>query len=315
MAYTETGKTLVAGGSGFIGSNIVSALWRAERPVAALSRDPGKTRAKLKGLDIDYAKGDVRKPKSLVKALKGVSTLVSCVQFPNHPVENPAKGYTYEIFDAQGTRNLVQAAKEAGEVQHIIYISGAGVREGRTEPWFRAKLAAEEAVIKSGIPYTIFRPSWVYGREDRSLNRFVAMAQLLPAVPIIGAGSNRVQPLFIMDLVLCVTQSIDLDRARNQIYDIGGPETLTMDQIVQTILKVIGKRKRIVHQPLWLMKLASKPLAVLPEPPLSPQAIDFITMEELVDNTKLIEDFKTRLTPLAQALRTYLPSKGSATPA
>ncbi len=305
-----SGKILVAGGSGFIGSTIVTKLWRAEKPVVVMTRRTLEARQRLRDIEVDYIKGDIRDPKTLPKALKNIETVICCVQFPNHPVENPLKGYTYKKFDGEGTRNLVAAAREAGTVKRFIYLSGAGVREKRPnlahEPWFRAKLMAERAIVESGIAYTIFRPSWVYGRDDRSLNKFISFAQSLPFVPVIGDGGNRVQPLFIMDLAKLVTAAIDNPKAENQTYDVGGPQILTMDEIVRTILEVLGKQKRIVHQPKWLMKLASLPMKVLTAPPLSPQAIDFITMEELVDNTKVLKDFELNLTPLKKALATYL---------
>src|SRR5262249_45136381 len=136
----------------------------------------------------------------------------------------------------------------------------------------------------SGIPYTIFRPSWVYGREDRSLNRFVKFARTLPFVPVIGDGKNRVQPLFILDLAKIVSMALENPKAINQVYEIGGPQTLTMNEIVATMLRAMGKHRPIVHHPAWFMKLAAGPLTLLPRPPLSPDAVDFITMEELVDN-------------------------------
>ena len=310
-----SGKILVAGGSGFIGSTIVTELWKAEKPVTVMSRHTPQARQRLRGIEVDYIKGDIRDPKTLPKALRGVETVICCVQFPNHPVENPLKGYTYKKFDGEGTRNLVAAAKEAG-VKRFIYLSGAGVREGRPnlahEPWFRAKITAERAIVDSGIPYTIFRPSWVYGREDRSLNKFISFARSLPFVPVIGNGRNRVQPLFIIDLARVVTSALENPKAINRVYELGGPQILTMNEIVATILEVLEKRKRIVHQPKWLMKLASLPMKILPAPPLSPQAIDFITMEELVDNSRVLEDFDVKLTPLKKALATYLNPAESA---
>jgi NADH dehydrogenase len=171
---------------------------------------------------------------------------------------------------------------------------------------------AEHAIIESGIPYTIFRPSWVYGREDKSLNRFVRFAQTLPFVPVIGDGKNRVQPLFIMDLVRMIARSLELPKTMNQIYEIGGPEILTMDEVVRTILTVLEKHKPIVHHPVWFMKMAAAPMRVLRAPPLSPGMVDFVTMEELVDNTRALEDFQAHLTPLGEALATYLSSSRSA---
>lgn len=302
---------LVAGGSGFIGSHIVNQLWKKGHAVRVLTRNPAEARKRLHDIEVEYVKGDVREPASLAKAMEGVSTVVSSVQFPNHPVESPAKGYTYEKFDAEGTEHLVNAAKAAGSVTQFIYLSGAGVRSDRHEPWFRAKFRAETAVINSDISYTIFRPSWVYGREDRSLNRFVSFARRLPAVPLIGDGKNRVQPLFILDLTEAVVKAIANPVAQRMVFDIGGPQTLTMNEVAETILDVLGKRKPLVHQPLWLMKAIASPLSLLPKPPLSPAAIDFITMDEVIDNTDVVNALKLDLTRLADGLATYVGRSAS----
>lgn len=299
-------KILVAGGTGFVGSNIVSQLWKSGHKLRVLTRNPAGAKKRLRGMEIEYVRGDVREPASLAKAIDGSEIIVNCVQFPNHPIENHAKGHTYEKFDAEGTENLIEAAKADGRVAHFIYLSGAGVRSERVEPWFKAKFRAETAVINSDIPYTIFRPSWVYGRDDRSLNRFVSFARFLPFVPIIGAGTNRVQPLFILDLVEAVTRSIDNPKAQRAVFDIGGPVTMTMDEVVETILDVLKKRKPIVHHPIWLMKTLASPLSLLPKAPLSPEAVDFITMEERVDNSDVVHVLKLELTKLADGLSTYI---------
>jgi NADH dehydrogenase len=227
--------------------------------------------------------------------------VISTVQFPNHPVENPRKGYTYMAVDGEGTERLVSAAKAAG-VRRFVYLSGAGTRPGQTAPWFLAKLRAEKAIRESGIPYTIFRPSWVYGPEDRSLNKFVTFARMLPFIPVIGNGRTEVQPVFVADLAEAVAMSVTMEKAAGNVYEIGGPQALTMDEIIRTMLRSMGKRRPLLHSPAGLMKLATWPLTLLPTPPLSPSAVDFVLMEEPVDNTALLQDFALQLTPLGKGL-------------
>lgn len=289
---------MVAGGTGFIGSHIVQKLLARGHRVIVLSRNPPAAGAPA---GVEFRRGDVRDAASLRQAMAGLDTLVATVQFPNHPVENPRRGHTYMAVDGEGTERLVAAAKAAG-VQRIVYLSGAGTRPGQTAPWFLAKLRAEQAVRESQIPYTIFRPSWVYGPEDKSLNKFVAFARNLPFIPVIGNGKTRVQPVFVDDLAEAVAASVGTPVAANQTYEIGGPQTLTMDEIILTMLQVMGRRKPLVHHPAWFMKLVTAPLAVLPAPPLSPRAVDFVLMEEPVDNTALLRDFGLSLTPLDQGL-------------
>jgi NADH dehydrogenase len=287
---------LVTGGTGFIGSHIVRRLLSSGHRVAVMSRNPKRVPD-----GVEVRRGDVSDAGSLQAAMAGVDAVVSAVQFPNHPVENPRKGYTYMAVDGEGTERQVAAARAAG-VKRFVYLSGAGVRPDQTAPWFRAKLRAEKAVRESGIPFTIFRPSWVYGPEDRSLNKFVTFARALPFVPVIGNGRTRVQPVHVDDLAEAVASSINLPQAAGQTYDVGGPETLTMDEIIRTMLEVMGKRRPLLHSPVGLMKLATAPLTLLPTPPLSPGAVEFVVMEEPVDNGALLRDFGLRLTTLRKGL-------------
>lgn len=289
--------TLVAGGTGFLGSQIVKRLQQSGHQVIVLSRNPTGLPPGVEGRP-----GDVRNQESLNQALLGIETLVIAVQFPNAPIENPKRGFTYRQIDGEGTQRLVQAAQRAG-VKRLVYLSGAGAGEGRQEPWFLAKEMAERAVRQSGIPFTIIRPSWVYGPADNSLNKFVTFARLLPFVPIVGNGKTKVQPTYVADVAEAVTRALEVEAAINQTYGIGGPAELTMDEIVRTMLQVMGKRRPLLHNPTWLMKLVAAPLTLLPNPPLSPAAIDFITMEAPVENGPILRDLGLRLTPLSEGLR------------
>ena len=299
------GLVLVTGGTGFIGSHIVKKLLSHGHGVAVLSRNPGRRGGGVP-TGVEVRAGDISDPASLVQAMSGIDTVINAVQFPNHPVENPRRGYTYMQVDGHGTVNQVTAAKTAG-VRRFIYLSGAGTREGQQAPWFVAKLMAERAVRESGIPYTIFRPSWVYGPEDRSLNKFATFARLLPFIPVIGNGQTRVQPVHVDDLAEAIALSVTLDRTVGQVYDVGGPQELTMDEIIRIMLRTMGKRKPLLHSPAGLMKLMTAPLVLLPAAPMSPGAVDFVLMEERVDTGPLLRDFGIALRPLAEGLR-YMQS-------
>ncbi|MHB9146691.1 MAG: complex I NDUFA9 subunit family protein [Symbiobacteriia bacterium] len=299
----EQERVLVAGGTGFIGSHIARRLAAEGYQVTALSR---RVAGAVK--DIPLARGDVRDPGSLAAALHGIRVLVIAVQFRTAPVEQPRRGHTYLATDGQGTVNLVAAAKQAG-VRRFIYISGAGTREGQTAPWFKAKLMAERAVRDSGIPFTIFRPSWVYGPEDKSLNRFVGFARLLPFVPVIGSGRTPVQPLHVDDLAEAVALALKTPAALGQTYDIGGPAALTMDEIIRTMLRVTRRSRALLHAPAWFVKVATAPLTLLPAPPFSPAAVDFVLMDEPVDNGPLQRDLGFTPRPLRGGLA-YLCDTG-----
>ena len=303
-------RVLVTGGTGFIGSAIVEALRPLDRGHELRVLTRRADRPSPWGDAVALVSGDVRDAASLRRAVDGVDVVVHAVQFPNHPVENPRRGYTYEAIDGEGTVRLAAACRDAG-VRRLLYLSGAGARPGRGEPWFRAKWTAEEAVRASGREYVIFRPSWVYGRHDRSLNRFIQLVRLLPVVPVIGSGRQRVQPALVDDVARVVALAVDEPRAAGQVFELGGPERLSMDEILRTVQRVLGRHQPLVHVPVALVKLQAWLLSQLPSPPLSPAAIDFILMEEAVDPGPAEALFGVRFRTLEEGLRTYLAPRGA----
>lgn len=301
---------LVAGGTGFVGAAIVLELARRGKPVAVLTRNAEKAAGRFPGLAVEYRQGDVTDPASLPAALAGVDAVIGCQQFPGSPIENPGKGYTFEKVDAEGTENLVSAAKAAG-VSQFVYLSGAGAApEGRH--WFRAKWRAETAVRESGMTFTILRPPWVYGPEDVALNRFLGMSRFLPFVPMIGSpGKQQMQPVFVDDVARATVECLDNAAAANQLFDIGGPEVMSMSDVVRTALQVIGRRRLILPAPKFVMKMLASLLQFAPGRPLTPDAVDFITADALADPAEIQQKLGVRVTPLREALATYLAPASS----
>ncbi len=296
-------KVLVAGGTGFLGREITRELISYGHDVTVLSRsnparDPIDPAA-------HWVAGDVMRPESLAAALPGFAVVVDAVQFPGSPFENPKKGWTFEQIDLQGTRNLVEAARVAG-TPHFIGLSGVGADASAKYHWLRFKWDEEQAIITSKVPYTIFRPAWVYGPRDVSLNRFLGFARVLPFVPVIGNGKMRLNPLFVTDLGRHVAAAVGDDPQRRGLFEIGGPDQVTMDEVIRTALAVSGKRRMLLHQPKGLMKALAMLAQFAPGRPLTPDGIDFVTMEALADTTGLTRAFGLRLTPLAEGLASYL---------
>lgn len=299
---------LVAGGTGFIGSAVVRDLLRRGRPVAVLSHRPERAAQRFPGMAVEVRQGDARDAASLRRAVAGVDTVISAMQFPNFPIENRRKGFTFDEVDARGNERLVTAAQEAGATGYV-YLSGSGAAPDARYHWHRAKWQAEEAIRGSGLRHSIFRPSWVYGPEDRSLNRFAGFARTLPFVPVIGSGRQRVQPVFVEDVVRAVVDSLGNQAAANGTFEIGGPDVMTMNELLRVMLAVMDKRKPLLHAPALIPRLAGAVLAVVPMPnrPLSPDAVTFITMDALADTTAFTQAFpNVRLTPLREGLASYL---------
>jgi NADH dehydrogenase len=299
-------KVLVAGGTGLVGSAITRGLIEGGHEVAVLSRSRASQHA-VAG-QAKWIKGDVMQPATLAAGLPGFEVVVDAVQFPNSPIENPKKGYTFERIDLGGTKNLIDAAV-AANVGQYIGISGMGAAEDAQYHWQRFKWQEEQHLKASGLTYTVFRPTWIFAPDDVSLNRFLNFGKFLPFIPVIGDGKTHTNILYIGDLVAHVVAAVGNSAAYNRVFEIGGPEVLTMDEIIRTALRVSGKKRALIHQPKGLMKFIASIVQHAPGRPLTPDAIDFITMNGDADTSALRETFGLPLTPLAEGMATYLPRR------
>ncbi len=300
---------LVAGATGFLGASIVRELASGGCRVAALGRDAGRIRRRFPHLSVEARIGDVTRPGTLEGIFRHVDTVVQCVQFSGFPVEDPSRGLTFLEVDGQGTRNLTERARAAG-VRRVVYLSGVGADPSSSRSWFRAKGLAEEAVCGSGLAHTIVRPSWVYGPEDRSLNLFVRAFRLNPLFfPQIGDGSQRLNPLFVRDLAEVVGAIVLEGTADGETFELGGPVTYTLDEILRIAMEACGLRRGIVHLPAGVARCAARVAQVLPGQLLSRDAVDFLLQSAIADNRRFRALFSRPLTPLPEALATYLGNR------
>ena len=297
----------IAGGTGFVGGAIVDELLRRGAQVTVLSHRPEPLLALPAGASyhrLDVA-GDVTALPGEVALPDALDALVIALAFKGYPMENPRRGETFMARDAGGTERLVALARTAG-VGRLLYVSGAGAAADAREAWFRAKWRAETAVRGSGLPFTILRPTWLYGPGDGALNRFVRLGRRLPVVPMPGDGRQPLAPVFIADLARLAADCLVEEAALGRTFEVGGPEVLSLDQIVHAALRSDGHDRPIAHAPAALMKLVAWPLQFLPRPPLTPDAIDFVNQPATVDSAPLLEALPRRLTPLGEGLATYL---------
>jgi len=298
-------RIVVTGGTGFIGREVVDRLLEAgDHDIVVTSRS--SERADRWSGRVEVVQAFAGDTISLGRAFTGADVVVQAIQFPNHPVEDPSRGRTYMEVDGKGTEVAVRTAKRVG-VRRFVYLSGAGAGQGRPQTWFQAKDRAEAAIRESGMEYALLRPSWIYGPGDRSMNRFVFFCRYLPVVPVIGDGTTPVYPIYVGDVARCVAEAVRKDDARDKALELGGPDRLTMDEIIRTVQRVLGKRRPLLHHPARIMKLLVLPMLLMPEPILSPTAIDFILQEVELDPKPAQDYFGFAFKRLEEGLRTYLP--------
>ena len=291
---------LVTGGTGFVGSHLIKGLRQEELPVRAMVRNPEKARD-LRDLGVEVVPGDVSDKASLEKAVQGIERVVHLVG-----IIQEASGATFQGVHVDGTRSLVEAARKAG-VRHFLFQSALGTRANAESRYHRSKWEAEELVRNSGIPSTILRPSLIYGPGDQFTIRLSEMIRLSPVLPIIGSGRSKVQPIFINDVVACIVKTVTSDAYLNELYEIGGPEQLTYEEVTRAIAAALGVSRPALHLPLLFMRSMARAMeAVLPKPPVTTDQL-IMLQEDTVCSMKDIRDaFGIEPVPFHKGLSTFI---------
>lgn len=291
-------KILVTGANGFIGPKVVHALRAQGRDVRALVRRPERA-TYLGGLGAEVVAGDVTDQVSLLAAIKGCTHVVHLVAIIQG---RPAQ--FHEVMTI-GTQNLIGAAKAEG-VERFVLMSALGTSEtaAETVPYFAAKWAEERDVAASGLEYTTFRPSFVFGRDGGALPTFIRQVKLSPVVTVIGEGLQRSQPIWVEDVAAIFAKSIDLPAAANRTFELGGPDTVDWNGLYRTIAKVLGKRRKLVHVPIGLARSGAKLTERLPGAPLSVDQVSMIQgADNVVSNTDAVDTFQIPLVSLEEQIR------------
>jgi uncharacterized protein YbjT (DUF2867 family) len=305
LGGTPKQKIAAVGGTGFLGRHIVRALLDGGHDVTVVGRHPEAVSGIALLAGANAARGDVTDPQSLTGTLDGHDAVVMSVTFPNYPMELPRKGLTFERYEAKGSEVLLAEAKRAN-VRRFLFISGAGADPTSDKSWYRAKGLAEGNIKSSGLDYVIIRPSWIYGPEDKSVNKIVSMVKTSPVVPRLGVRPQRIQPLFVDDLADAVARAFDRDDAWNQTFEIGGPDVMTMDEVIHTIARVLGRRRVTLPIPRELARIGTAPLVLLPTPPMTPTGVEFASQDGLVDMRAATRVLGVDPVPFEEGLRTYL---------
>jgi uncharacterized protein YbjT (DUF2867 family) len=289
-------KVLVTGGTGFVGPAIVQALVDAGHTVRVLERKPGRGA----GLPSQEAvQGDVTDPASLQRATEGQEVVVHLVALLAGPPEE------FQRVMEQGTRDLVAAATEAG-VRRFVLMSALGVDEQTKDlvPYYHAKWEMEQTVQGSGLEHVIFRPSFIFGPGGGALQQFARIAKVAPVTPIVGPGTQRIQPIWIEDLSAYFAAGVDKPEAAGRTFELGGPDTVTWNEFWSLLKSTLGKRRPSVHVPFGLMRIQAAVLEKLPRPPVTRDQLKMLAAaDNVVSNSDAAETFGITLVPLADQLR------------
>jgi uncharacterized protein YbjT (DUF2867 family) len=289
---------LVTGATGFVGSHVAHALRARETPVRALVRRPERAR-RLAAWGVELVQGDVTDAASLDAACEGVDAVVHLVAIIRGRREE------FERIMAQGTRDLVAAARAAG-VRRFVLASALGLDEQTKDivPYYAAKWEMERAVVESGLEHVVFRPSFVFGRDGGVLPMFVRMARYLPVTPIAGPGTQRLQPIWIDDLAEYFAQAVSLPAAAGRTFEVGGPDAPTWNEFWDRLKRVLGARRPSVHVPFGLLRVQAALTERLPGAPVTRDQLKQLELgDNVVTDASAVEVFQLPLLSLDEQLR------------
>lgn len=291
-------RIFLAGGTGFVGSHLRSALLEQGHEVRLLThrrtvcRDPG----------IEQVEGDVTRLESYAGAVAGCDAVINLVGIIR---EFPARGIIYERLHGEATRSLVLAARKAGATR-FLQMSALGAGPNASSRYHQTKYRAEEEVRNSGLDWTIFRPSVIFGPKDDFINRFAGFVRKLPVVPIIGDGSCRLQPIDGGDVARCFTMALEMPETFESTYELCGPDPITYRELISLIGAVLGKRAvRTVKLPLSLMEAVTPFLERFSFFPVTSDQIRMLQQDSVCDGAWR-ETFRFDPVGLEEGIRVYL---------
>ena len=241
-------KVIVTGGTGFVGRRLCRELAERGHEVTALARDPD-------GADlpdtVDAAMGDVTAYDSIESHFEGQDAAVNLVALS--PLFKPPSGLSHDLVHTQGTRNVVEACETHG-VDNLVQMSALGADPDGLTAYIRSKGDAERVVQESDLDWTIFRPSVIFGDGGE----FVSFTKQLTTpfvAPLPGGGRNEFQPIWIEDFAPMLADAVEDDAHRGEVYEIGGPEVLSMREVTKLAWRAVGKNPTVVGMPMSLAKV------------------------------------------------------------
>jgi NADH dehydrogenase len=280
---------LLAGATGFVGRHLTRRLsTEGERP-RCLVRSREKAQSLLPLGQIEVAVGDITNPASLAAAMQSIDTIVHSAFITADLKET--RGASYYGVNVEGTRNLIEAAKQAG-VKKIVLVSGLGTRPHTLGSYMQGRYLAEQAVKESGLQWTILQPSIQFGEHAAFFKGLADLIRMAPIVPVIGNSKLKFQPIWVEDVVTCLAKMIRDPERSGKTYVVGGPDYFTYGQILDMLANALGKKRLKAPAPVPFVRLGAAVLrTVLPKPPITTAALTLFNFDNITDLNAVQRDF------------------------
>lgn len=298
-------KVFITGGTGFVGSHIVKRLLKKGHKVVLLVR-PGSEHKCPKHRNLRIASGDVFDKKGLSSAMEGCDAVIHLVGIIR---EHKSKGITFERLHDEAARNAVASAEHAG-IRRFVHMSALGTRAQAESMYHETKYRGELAIKAAHLDWTIFRPSVIFGPEDRSINLFAKMMHLFPVFPMFGRPDAKIRPVFVEDVAHAFARALTARHAVGKTYELCGPQEYTYAHLFKTIAKLIRRRILVVRIPFAIGWSASSLLGWIPFFPMTKDQFIMINEDNTCKRTaarKTAKELGVKLFSLEEKFPTYSP--------
>ena len=281
MASNLDTLVTVFGGSGFVGRHVVQALAKREFRIRVAVRRPelaGYLQPLGRVGQIHSVQANLRYPASVEAAMRDSSVAINLVA-----ILSQSGAQTFDAVQVKGAEAVAKAAAAVGA--RMVHVSAIGADVNSPSHYARAKAEGEKAVLSALASATIMRPSIVFGPEDQFTNRFAALARLSPVMPLIGGGLTKVQPVYVGDIATAIANAVDGKTKAGAAYELGGPEVLSMREIMELILEITDRSRMLVSLPFGLAKLQAMLLQLAPGPfKLTPNQVELLRADNVVSD-------------------------------
>jgi uncharacterized protein YbjT (DUF2867 family) len=299
----ESKQVTVFGGSGFLGRHTVRALAKAGWRIKVASRHPNRAfflRPLGQVGQIGFVKCDIIDPEQVDTALKGSQAAI------NLPGILYAHGQSFEAVHARGAGNVAEAAIRHG-VRQLLHVSAIGADSESESRYAQSKAEGEKRVRAAFPSAIILRPSIVFGPEDQFFNKFAGLARFFPALPLIGGGHTRFQPVFVGDVAAAIAAALGNPQAQGKIYELGGPTIYSFKELMEIVLRETGRTRMLMPLPFALASLQAFFLQLAPKPLLTPDQVKLLRRDNVVAPTALtLADLGIHPTTVEAEVPTYL---------
>jgi NADH dehydrogenase len=268
----------VYGGSGFVGRHVIRALCKRGYRIRVAVRRPelaGHLQPLGRVGQIHAVQANLRYPQSVDAAARGADAVINLVG-----ILFERGRQRFDAVQASGAEAVALAAAAHGA--RVVHVSSIGADENSSSAYARAKAMGERLVLAATPAATILRPSVVFGPEDDFFNRFAALARFAPALPLIGGGHTRFQPVYVGDVAAAVVAAVDGHTRPGTVYELGGPEVKTFKEILQYVLATTGRNRLLVPLPFGVAQVKAWFLQFLPKPLLTPDQVEQLKRDNVV---------------------------------